>query len=781
VLLLFDSIEALGPAGAEAAWDAIGRLVSDNARLRAVVATRDGALTAAEGRSSWRLTALGDRQRLAFMRAAGLPWPARTLRRLRERHHMARVLDSPLLFGLLCRRLARSPGELPGGLDGYRLVGETLEELLARAGEQTWTAAADLARRMIGTDFLPPAEAAAVVPAPETLDTLLTREVLRRPAADLIGFRHQIFHEYFACRWLLARTVVPEAEALLADPAWRLPLVVALEQGSPEQAGGLLAAAERILADAAGDPDVIDDLRPYLDEEPGAHISRHGHDFRWPAGARQALTVLHESQVAIPGSIRALADRLIVSAVLFGTPVEQLAAVKLLPCLSAEAGSWVTQHVYLGQPTLGQRLRLRGRLFDGDELPDDTTLALFDAPHVFAKLPPRARLEVVALTVSSKRVIARGLARGALVPEGDDTGTLAGTMRALLSVLHRSAVMLLTIGGFVLFGALLTRDWPAITVLGPLLAIPASFLVSGVLRSPQPEVLFGLGTTAAIFALVFGLLSLLSLPGMFVEDPGAFAGALLIVAVVTWPGAMLLLTGLGSVPEGWHKVLPQLVLLRLAVPVVAERLRVWLPVVRAQLTFSVALRRIRRGLLPVLVVSAAVSALLLDLPGLPRARHESLRGLIVGGVLALGWLVARIRDQLVSRRARLRFSAVVSRQKLTEEGLLSLLLAQNRPQDAHRMIGALAAEQHQVLYPVRDVLADLAAGLSHVRRLVPADARMHLSRDLWDYAPRFRTQGFTEWLIAFDSKHPGRLVWLAGQPGNKAAIAADRAASPPPS
>ncbi|MEV0312273.1 AAA family ATPase [Nonomuraea fuscirosea] len=524
LLLLFDSLEALGDVGSaqvEASLNAIRRLVDDNANLRAVVATRDHMLV---NRAAWpvrRFSPLSERQQLAFIRAAGLVRPLWTLHRLRGHGDKETLLTSPLLLSLLCRHLARYPQDVEADLDGYRLLAETVDQMLDVNDKKARTTAAELARHMPDVGLLPMAKAVAIVsavaPPPLAaagLDTLITCGLLRSRAPGVVEFPHRIFREYFAAQWLLSNTDVLHAKALLADPSWRLPIVMALQHGTAKLTDELLEAVKSILVGAATAPEVVDDVAPFLILDPSTHIASGIRNFRWTPESHQSLRLISQSGIVVPKEIRALADRLVVSAFIHGTRIEQLRAVECIPCMNGQAGAWITRRIYHSKPALGS------------DFVDSVTRILLDAPHVFASLSPYGRIEAITVTSTSSEAITIGLGRTAGITS--DTGTLPGTLRHMLSILQVGAAIMVIAAAFRLISALATRAWPDATFFLLLLILAAHFLVGAALRIPPPTWLYQISAASAMLAFMLGIILTLRLPILLTTSPGSLVGTLII-------------------------------------------------------------------------------------------------------------------------------------------------------------------------------------------------------------------------------------------------------------
>jgi hypothetical protein len=267
------------------------------------------------------------------------------------------------------------------------------------------------------------------------------------------------------------------------------------------------------------------------------------------------------------------------------------------------------------------------------------------------------------------------------------------------------------------------------------------------------------------------------LPVRLIIDIRSVPEAIFAIAFLTWPGSMMAQVMLGNAPRGRDRVLPQIWLVQRVAPLVMSLIPAWLSAAREHFTFSRTMRRIRRYLFSVLIVSALLIALSMDLPGLQGDRESEVRAWICSGILGAAWLITKFRRLLETGVERRRLDELLVEGSLTGDELLARLHKMSSSNAVGRLIDGLAQAPHEMVRPAATVLSDLAIALDIVTRLVPAETTTRIPPEVWDYAPRFHNPGFSAWLKQYDKEHPGRLAWLAADYYDKVARAAKSAAT----
>ena len=162
------------------------------------------------------------------------------------------------------------------------------------------------------------------------------------------------------------------------------------------------------------------------------------------------------------------------------------------------------------------------------------------------------------------------------------------------------------------------------------------------------------------------------------------------------------------------------------------------------------------------VLGYLVAIFALPLPFVENADEEITRQTILGASIgvAVAFSVGNsIRHNLADyRRLRRRLDGG----SLTGGELLELLdrAGQSGQRTLFREIQRSARAGHG-LQGCADVLMDLERSLDIVNRLVSPKNKERIPVAVWDLGGPDRYPGFREWLERYDSRHPGRLTWLA--------------------
>jgi hypothetical protein len=116
---------------------------------------------------------------------------------------------------------------------------------------------------------------------------------------------------------------------------------------------------------------------------------------------------------------------------------------------------------------------------------------------------------------------------------------------------------------------------------------------------------------------------------------------------------------------------------------------------------------------------------------------------------------------------------------VTDDILLAWLKNANSKWDTQLLLTRLRHAPPGTLRSCSTALTDLAQALEHISRMVPSGASNRIPRGVWDAGEKYSKEGFRDWLEDYDSKHKGRLCWLASHHRDAIAHTLERATSIP--
>jgi hypothetical protein len=552
---------------------------------------------------------------------------------------------------------------------------------------------------------------------------------------------------HFAIRRLLRVPDEPAAKVLLIEDAWRLPVLGLLERCPPPQHTELLVAATTLLEQEGNRyKGVVRDIEPHLLGPAGLRPEARSATFDWPPVARRLLLKLAEGlrtrRDVLPPALSYIAGRFVVSAfVPYVLPHERADAVRTLSLCSQGVAKWA----------------LEGSL-KTPHLPHPRKVAaeqLTWLPDMFDRLGIVPRIIALATALSDPRLLARILRDGAY-PDGAEPRTFSDAAVGIVRVLQVfAAYVAVTAPILFTIEAIGQSDPSEARLCWALVAV--CFLLSTLTQGHvlHPAVAITSGSALALGALLGAVAGVLNIgPALFLMLTGnaddGFADAFSAL-IALWPVAMshriIDDRKRPTLPE-W--ILPHLKLL-LSVPTRIPR-----QVYRESVT-----RNVRTLISGAVVAGGLIGLANADLPRIEGVAQEDLRhrlfvGMVVG-LIAVNLIWGYLRGLVRYQKTRTTLATG------PDSGTFLRLLSDRRNQkETERFFKAAESVKPGSLGPAYNALRDLFLALTHVNRCVQPDSKKAIKKAIWYTGePEFVTPRFKEWIIEYDERYPGRLIWLA--------------------